>query len=114
MSGIPGDSLVLAVGSFSLLSLAFVPLAAAMVFADRIIARWADENERIYSIWHLAIVEAGLMALLCLFFWFLRACGGQVGVMTAVWPIVLLTALRAGWAFWRRLRRGARAAGNDV
>jgi hypothetical protein len=111
VSWISGDSLVLAITGLSPLSLAFVPLAAAMVYADRLIMRWADENDRIYSIRDLLIVEATLMALLCLFFWFLRACGGQVRVMTAVWPAVLLTALRAGWAFWMRWGRGKRTQG---
>jgi len=103
-----GDSLVLAAGSFSPLILAFLPLAAAMVFADRIIARWADDNERIYSIRDLAILELVLVALLCLFFWFLRACGGQVRVMTAVWAFVAVAAFRAVLAFWANRAKAAR------
>ena len=77
-------------------SLLFVPFAAAMVYADQIVARWADRKGRIYSIRDLVVAEGILLALLCVFLWLLTLVGAPVGANEAVWAIIVFGALRAG------------------
>lgn len=67
-----------------------------MVYADQIVARWADRKGRIYSIRDLVVAEGILLALLCVFLWLLRPFGAPVGASEAIWVIIGFSALRAG------------------
>ena len=88
--------LILAFALISPGSLLFVPFAVAMVYADQIVARWADRKGRIYSIGDLVVAEGILLALLCVFLWLLTLIGAPVKMNEAVWAIIGFAALRAG------------------
>lgn len=88
--------LILAFALISPASLLFVLFAVAMVYADQIVARWADRKGRIYSIGDLVVAEGILLALLCVFLWLLTLVGAPVRANGAVWAIIVFGALRAG------------------
>ena len=87
-------------GVLILLTLLVVPIAAGMVWPDRILDRWSEARNRAYSVREVLIVEAGLLAALCLIAWVLRQFGGGGVGWVAAASIIALIGLR--WAFKRR------------
>ncbi len=71
--------------------LLMVPIAAGMVWPDRILERWSEAKNRAYSVREVVILEAGLLAVLCLIAWVLKRFGGVgVGWVAAVTIIALI------------------------
>lgn len=91
--------LIVAFAAISPASLLFVPFAAAMVYADRILIRWSAKANRAYSIREMLIVEFAAVAGLCLILWVLRRFVPSVGPLTAFAPVAAVAAFRAGSAY---------------
>ena len=100
MSGVAADHLVLAMVQHYALALAFLPIAAAMVYGDMILAKWSERENRAYSRREMLILEGSLLALLCLLFGFLRLIGGEVELITVAAPFCTVAVFRVCQAFW--------------
>jgi hypothetical protein len=100
VSGVAAIALVTEVWGVFLSGLLMVPIAAGMVWPDRILDRWSEARNRAYSVREVVILEAGLLAVLCMIAWVLKRFGGVgVGWVAAV-TIIALIGLR--WAFKRK------------
>ena len=104
MSGVVADSLVLAVMRGSPLAVLLIPIAVAVVWPDWILERWSARNNRAYSVREMLILEAGLLAVLCLFAWLLSHFDRAMGLRSAAAVVFALIAIRGLLAAvrWKR------------
>ena len=94
MSAVAAIASVTGVWGVFLSGLLIVPIAAGMVWPDRILERWSEAKNRAYSVREVVILEAGLLAVLCLIAWVLKRFSG-VGVgWVAAATIIALIGLR--------------------
>jgi len=75
VSGVAAIASVAGVWGVFLAGLLMVPIAAGMVWPDRILERWSEAKNRAYSVREVVILEAGLLAGLCLIAWVLKRFG---------------------------------------
>jgi hypothetical protein len=109
VSGIPVDSLVLAVIRGSPLAVLLVPIAVIMVWPEWILERWSVRNNRAYSVREMFVLETGLLAALCLFAWVLRHFDRSVNMQSAAAVLFALVATRGAIAAIRWKREKIRA-----
>ena len=94
MSGVAVIASVTGVWGVFLTGLLMVPIAAGMVWPDRILERWSEAKNRAYSVREVVILEAGLLAVLCLIAWVLKRFGGVGVCWVAAATIIALIGLR--------------------
>ena len=100
MSGVAVIGSVTGVWGAFLSGLLMVPIAAGMVWPDRILERWSEAKNRAYSVREVVILEAGLLAGLCLIAWVLKRFGGAGVGWVAAATVIALIGLR--WALGTR------------
>ena len=94
MSGVAVIGSVTGVWGVFLTGLLIVPIAAGMVWPDRILERWSEAKNRAYSVREVVILEAGLLAGLYLIAWVLKRFGGAGVGWVAAAIIIALIGLR--------------------